>query len=182
MLSPRAWRPGVVVHHGINRIVFGQRSGGVSSRTERLRDVFNRTAVNAVVHADIRVALWEKFVLLAATGGVMAMTRLPMGPIKGCPETSKLFRGAIEEAATVGRALGVPLPADCVDQHWTLVSGLDPSASGSMLQDLLAGRRLELEALKGTVVSLGRHAGIPTPLNFAVYAALKPYAGGAPTE
>jgi 2-dehydropantoate 2-reductase len=121
--------------------------------------MFSRTPVTAVLHPDIRVALWEKFVALAATGGVMAMTRLPMG-----------------------RALGIPLPEDCVDQHWTLVSGLDPSVRGSMLQDLLGGRRLELEALNGTVVRLGRRAGISTPLNFAVYAALKPYADGAPSE
>jgi hypothetical protein len=50
------------------------------------------------------------------------MTRLPMGPIRDwpirdCPETSALFRGAMEEAAAVGRAMGIPLPEDCVDQH-----------------------------------------------------------------
>src|SRR5262249_24168019 len=121
-------------------------------------------------------------VLLAATGGVMAMTRLPMGPIRSCSETSELFIVAMEETAKVGRALDVPLPADCVDQHWTLVSGLDPSVRGSMSQDLLTGRRLELEALNGAVVRLGREAGVPTPLNFAVYAALKPYVCGAPAQ
>ena len=80
----------------------------------------------------------------------------------------------------VGRALGIPLPEDCVDQHWALVPGLDPSARGSMSHDVMAGRRLELEALNGTVVRLGRQVGISTPLNFALYAALKPYAEGAP--
>jgi 2-dehydropantoate 2-reductase len=174
--------PGVIVHRGMNRIVFGERNGGTSSRLEQIRDVFSRTVVTADVHPDIRVALWEKFVALAATGGVMAMTRLPIGPIRDCPETSAFFRGAMEEAAAVGRALGIPLPENCVDQHWALVSGLDPSVRGSMSQDLLAGRRLELEALNGTVVRLGRQVGISTPLNFAVYATLKPHADGAPAE
>jgi 2-dehydropantoate 2-reductase len=174
--------PGVIVHRGMNKIVFGEPNGGTSSRLEQIRDVFSRTVVTADVHPDIRVALWEKFVALAATGGVMAMTRLPMGPIRDCPETSAFFRGAMEEAAAVGRALGIPLPDNCVDQHWALVSGLDPSVRGSMSQDLLAGHRLELEALNGTVVRLGRQVGISTPLNFAVYAALKPYADGAPAE
>jgi 2-dehydropantoate 2-reductase len=49
-----------------------------------------------------------------------------------------------------------------------------------MAYDLAAGRRLELETLNGTVVRLGREQGIPTPCNFAIYAALKPYADGAP--
>jgi 2-dehydropantoate 2-reductase len=118
--------------------------------------------------------------LLAATGGVMAMTRLPLGPICACPETSVLFRGAIEEAAAVGRALGIPLRENCVDQHWAFVLRQDPSARSSMLNDVMAGHRLELEALNGTVVRLGRQLGIPTPLNFAVYAALKPYVEGTP--
>lgn len=49
-----------------------------------------------------------------------------------------------------------------------------------MLQDLSAGRRLELEALNGAVVRQGEQVGVATPLNFAVYAALKPYADGPP--
>jgi 2-dehydropantoate 2-reductase len=171
--------PGVIVHHGLNKIIFGECNGGTSQRTEQLRDMFRQTAIVAELHPDIRVPLWEKFILLAATGGVMAMTRLSIGPIRACAETSALFRGVIEEAEAVGRALGIPLPKDCVEQQWALVSGLDPSARGSMSHDVMAGRRLELEALNGTVVRLGRQVGIATPLNFAVYAALKPYIGGA---
>jgi 2-dehydropantoate 2-reductase len=172
--------PGVVAHTGLNKIIFGELGGGISRRTEQLRDVFRRTAIIGELHPDIRVPRWEKFVLLAATGGVMAMTRLPLGPIRACPETSALFRGAIEEAVAVGRALGIPLPQDCVDRHWAFVSRQDPSARSSMLNDVMAGRRLELEALNGTVVRLGRQLGIPTPLNSVVYAALKPYAEGLP--
>ena len=172
--------PGVIAHQGLNKIIFGELNGGTSQRTEQLRDMFSRTAITAELHPDVRVPLWEKFILLAATGGVMAMTRLSIGSIRACPETTALFLGVIEEAAAVGRTLGIPLSEDCVDQHWALVSGLDPSARGSMSHDIMAGRRLELEALNGTVVRLGRQVGIATPYNFAVYAALKPYIDGAP--
>jgi 2-dehydropantoate 2-reductase len=172
--------PGVIVHHGLNKIIFGELDGRTSQRAEQLRDMFCRTAITGELHPDIRVPLWEKFILLAATGGVMAMTRLSIGQIRVCPETSALFRGVIEEAAAVGQALGIPLPEDCVDQQWALVSDVDPSARGSMSHDVMAGHRLELEALNGTVVRLGRQVGISTPLNFAVYAALKPYVEGAP--
>ena len=80
----------------------------------------------------------------------------------------------------MGRAAGVPLADDLVARHWKVIEGLPPATCGSMLEDLRAGRRLELEALAGTVVRLGRQLGVPTPLNFAVYAALLPWAGGAP--
>jgi 2-dehydropantoate 2-reductase len=51
-----------------------------------------------------------------------------------------------------------------------------------MYYDLAAGRRLELEVLNGTVVRLGSENGIPTPMNFAIYAALKPYLNGKPSS
>jgi 2-dehydropantoate 2-reductase len=179
VVSTRA-APGVIVHLAGKKIIFGELNGGTSQRTEQLRDMFCQTAIIGELHPDIRVPLWEKFILLAATGGVMAMTRLSIGSVRACPETIALFRGVIEEAEAVGRALGIPLPEDCVERHMTLVSGMDPSARGSMSHDLMAGRRLELEALTGTVVRLGRQVGISTPLNFAVYAALKPYVEGTP--
>jgi 2-dehydropantoate 2-reductase len=59
--------------------------------------------------------------------------------------------------------------------------GSDRGIRGSLYYDLAAGRRLEIETLNGTVVRLGREHRVPTPANFAVYAALKPYAGGPPT-
>src|SRR5262245_19532330 len=174
--------PGVIVHLGLNRIILGEYPSGTSARTERVREVLQRAGVTAEVHPDIRVPLWEKLVALAASGGAMAATRLPIGSIRDCPETSALLRAVIDEAVAVGRAAGIPLPADCVERHWATLQGLDRSARGSMSHDLLAGRRLEVEALNGAVVRAGRQAGVPTPLNFAVYAALKPYAEGAPSS
>jgi len=174
--------PGVIVHLALNKIVLGEYPSGAGQRTERVRDGLQRAGVTAEVHPDIRVPLWEKFVVLAASGGAMAMTRLPIGPIRDCPETMTLLRGVMDEAVAVGRALGIPLPDDCVERHSTVLAGLDRSARGSMSHDILGGRRLEIEALNGTVVRLGRQARVPTPLNFAVYAALKPYAeGGSPS-
>jgi 2-dehydropantoate 2-reductase len=76
----------------------------------------------------------------------------------------------------------VPLAEDLVDRHWATVLALAPAVRSSVLNDVLAGRRLELESLNGAVVRLGREKGIATPLNFAVYAALKPYIDGAPAS
>jgi 2-dehydropantoate 2-reductase len=175
--------PGVVVHAVIaNTLYVGELAGGTSPRTERIRAALERAGFRAQAHPDIRVPIWEKFVMLAGTGGVMAMTRLPAGLIRACPETRELFRGALAEAAAVGRASGVRIPPDCVDRHMAAIDQVPPAVQGSMLTDLLNGRRLELESLTGTVVRLGRDRGVPTPLNFAVYAALKPYVDGAPAR
>ncbi len=70
---------------------------------------------------------------------------------------------------------------DVVETMMTLLEGAPPNIKSSQLDDIEAGRRLELEDLNGAVVRIGKDLGIPTPLNFAVYAALKPYINGSPT-
>jgi 2-dehydropantoate 2-reductase len=173
--------PGVIKHTALNRIVVGEPDSRPSKRVvERIASVLRNAGIACETPANIRIPLWEKFVLLTGTGGVMAVTRLPAGPLRESAEASALFRGAMEEGCAVGRAAGVALPDTVVERHWQMVLGLPPGAHGSMLQDLKSGRRLELESLNGAVVRFGRALEVPTPLNFAIYAALKAYAGGPP--
>ena len=91
-----------------------------------------------------------------------------------------MLRRTMEEVETLARASGVDVPENCVEQLMTRIAELPPGAQGSMAHDLAAGRRLELETLNGTVVRLGQETGVPTPYNFAIYAALKPYVDGTP--
>ena len=174
--------PGVVVQSGgPGRMLIGELDGGVSPRIERLRDHLRRAGIDAEAHPDIRVALWEKFVTICAFSGVTALTRLPLGPVTSCPETRAFCHGVLAEVAAVGRARGDALAETLADDALALLS--QPQMAGlygSMAHDLMAGRRLELETLNGTVVRLGGESGVATPCNFAVYAALKPYADGPP--
>ena len=92
------------------------------------------------------------------------------------------MRGTMQEVETVARACGANLPEDCVDQSIDTFSSVEPSLRGSMYYDLAAGRRLELDVLNGTVVRLGSEHAIPTPINFTIHAALKPYLNGQPSS
>jgi 2-dehydropantoate 2-reductase len=175
--------PGVIAHRSERgKILLGEREGGASPRAERLLNTFQQAGIEAELRPDIQVDLWGKFVFICGFSGLTALSRLPVGPILACPETKALLRGTLEEGEAVGRACGVELPEDCVDQALALLSRPGPSGRGSMAYDLAAGRRLELEILNGTVVRLGREHGISTPCNFAIYAALKPYADGEPAK
>ncbi len=172
--------PGVVVQKTATRgpIVFGELEGGVTSRTERLRDTLRAAAILAEVHADIRVAIWEKLIMLGAGLGLSALTRLTYRAMLDCPETRELLHGVMREMEAVARARGVRLPDGSAERLFEAASRFPGDFRGSMYFDLVHGRRLELEDLNGTVVRLGRELGVLTPLNFAVYAALKPYAAG----
>ncbi len=80
----------------------------------------------------------------------------------------------------VAKAVGVTLSDDFLDRTRELVASLPATHRPSMYYDLNEGKRLELESLNGTVVRLGREHGVDTPINFAIYAALKPFINGPP--
>ena len=174
--------PGVVVQQGRSgELIFGELQGGTSERTSRLLAFFRSAGLPAELCPDIRRKLWEKFIVVCATGGVLALTRLPFGPVFASAETSGLMKGVMEEVARLARAGGVGLPEGIVDRLFEELKGkMAPQAKSSQLRDLEEGRRLELEFLNGTAVRLGKERGVPTPLNFAVYAALTPYRDGPP--
>jgi 2-dehydropantoate 2-reductase len=175
--------PGVIAQMaGPGKIVLGEMEGGTSPRTEAVQSTLQNSGITAELHADIQVALWQKFLAICGVNGITALTRLPMGEILACEETRNLLKGTMEEVEAVARASGAALPEGCVDQSMDLFSSMGPSVRGSMYYDLAAGRRLELDVLNGTVVRLGDEYGIPTPFNFAIYAALKPYLDGAPSS
>jgi 2-dehydropantoate 2-reductase len=173
--------PGLVAQTaGPGKIVLGELGGGESARTERLRDALLRAGIAAEVHPDIRAVLWQKFLFICAFSGVTALTRLPIGTVLADPATRALFRGTSEEVEAIARAIGIGLPDDCVEQALATASAVEPWGRGSLYGDLAGGRRLELEGLNGEVVRRGGELGIETPLNFAIYAALRPYVDGTP--
>jgi 2-dehydropantoate 2-reductase len=176
--------PGVVAQTAAaGQIVFGELGGGTSPRVEQLLEVFQRAEINAELHTDVTVALWEKYIGICAFAGLTSLTRLPIGPVIEDPETRALFRGVLEEVESLGRANGVALPEDTAESFlndMVQFAPRQPWASSSMHHDLTIGRRLELETLNGTASRVGKDLGIPTPINDVIYGALKPYVNGAP--
>ncbi len=178
-------QPGLVVQKGLTvRALFGPDHATDGQRTERIRVALCEAGISAEVSADVERELWEKFVFALVGLGYMTLTRLPVGPILDCPETTEAARDIIAEGVEVGRARGVPLADDTVERAMARMQGVaaaNPGARGSMYFDLVAGKPLELEAINGAVVRMGRELGVPTPLNRLVYGALKPYADGIPS-
>jgi 2-dehydropantoate 2-reductase len=170
--------PGVIAHKFAGRIVFGEMDGRQTDRAVGLRDALVRASVPVELSTDIRRVLWEKYLLISAQAGMTALTRCPAGVLRETPESWRMYRLILEELAAVARAEGVSLPGDVVDAVMKQATGLAPDAYSSLHHDLTQGKRLELEALHGHAVRLGERHGVPTPMVFAVYAALKPHVAG----
>jgi 2-dehydropantoate 2-reductase len=170
--------PGVIVHRFAGRIVFGEMDGRVTERATRLRDALARAGVPVELTTDIRRVLWEKYLLISAQAGMTALTRCPAGVLREIPESWRMYRLILDELAAVARAGGVTLAGDVVETIMKQAAAIAPDAYSSLHHDLTQGKRLELEALHGHAVRLGERYGVPTPMVFAVYAALKPHIAG----
>ncbi len=171
--------PGVVSHALLGRILFGEMDGKESERARAFLAACGRASIPAEISPHMLRTLWEKYVYLTAQAGMTALTRLPAGVIRQVPETRRMYRLLLEEVAALGRAAGAGLPDGIVDTCVQFLDALGPTAYSSLYHDLTRGKRLELEALHGHAVRLGERYGVPTPMLFAVYAALRPYLDGA---
>ncbi len=158
---------------GPRRIVFGEIAGGASPRGENILAVMKNAGINAELSEDIQAEIWTKFIFICAVSGVTALTRSPIGEIMAYDGTKQMMREVMREVFEVGRAKGVNLPDGADEGRFKFLDEQNPASKGSLCHDLEAGRRLEIDALCGTVSRLGREAGVPTPCNDYLFHTLK---------
>ncbi|MDP7549525.1 MAG: ketopantoate reductase C-terminal domain-containing protein, partial [Alphaproteobacteria bacterium] len=107
------------------------------------------------------------------------LTRLPGKIMIEEPAVQELAFAVVREIFALAEAKGVPLPADALQSRMDMLNNF-ANAKPSMLLDLEAGKRIELEGLQGAVVRMGAEFGVPVPVSQVAYAALKPYVNGPP--
>jgi 2-dehydropantoate 2-reductase len=169
--------PGVIRDSGgPARIVFGELDGEPTARLETFLVACTESGIEAAIAPDIRAALWSKWAFICAQAGVTAASQLPLGEIRTSPAAWGLFEQVVTEAWRIGRAEGVPLPDDMVEQHMRFAAGLEPEARSSLYDDLAAGRRMELDALLGELARRADLNRVPAPAASALYAVLEPWA------
>ena len=160
--------PGVVRVIEGNRFTLGEPDGSRSERVEALSQVFMKAGFKSPVARDIRAELWIKLWGNLSFNPISALTHATLEDICRFPLTRTLVERMMTEAQAVGEKLGIEFKislakriagAEAVGAHKT-----------SMLVDVEHGRALELEALVGAVVELGRITEVPTPTIEAVYA------------
>ncbi len=173
--------PGLIVQTGTHqRIVFGEvfDAGTLSSRVGAIRDALALAGIEVEAVPDARVPLWEKFIYLAPFAGFTGASRLPIGGIWRFPHVQEMFYEACQEVERVARAEGVAVAADRIKAIEGYMSELPPSTRSSLLIDLQQGKKIEVEALQGSVVRRGRKIGVPTPIHATLYAVLKAWEKG----
>lgn len=172
--------PGLIEQTGTHRrIVFGEVFGPLPRMTERVRrldDALGGADIQSEAVEDGRVPIWEKFIFLVSLAGFTGAARLPIGPLWGDPFIRERFLDGCREVEALARAEDVNVAHDVVDRIVQYLGGIPGTMRSSLLIDLMAGKRTEVEALHGAVVRRAARAGVPVPIMKTLYAVLKPWA------
>jgi 2-dehydropantoate 2-reductase len=162
--------PGVVRHSGTDRWLLGEPGNSDSVRLRATADLMNRSGLRAEASPDLRRDVWAKLMLNAALNPLCALSRLPVNELWRDADLLALGDGIIRELAAVAAAHGSDVSGDVGKAQASLRRGANASADKpmpimrpSMLQDVLAGRPTEVDAILGQLQALAREAGVPTP-------------------
>ncbi len=174
--------PGVIKQTSqFQSIICGTIDGRADAPLQAFVDAAKKAHIDITLSDNIQRDRWQKFIFLSATSGATAVMRSSMGPILADPDTRALFRNIMRETLAVGRAKGVALDESYIDERMAFADKNTPGGmKASMANDLDRGNRLELDWLAGQVSRLGKEAGVPTPVNDTIYAALKFFRMGPP--
>jgi 2-dehydropantoate 2-reductase len=165
--STEIYEPGVVQHIEGNRISLGEPDGSRSERCRRIAEALVTSGLRCPITTHIRQEIWVKILGNASLNPVSALTRATLAQMLRDPGVAEVIRKIMQEVEAVSKKLGMELSVS-VEQRMAGAAKVGEHKT-SMLQDLEAGRPMELEALVGSVVELGDRVGVAMDHAHTVY-------------
>ncbi len=172
-------RPGVIRNSGgVHKMIFGADNG--NPMIARLADALERApGIDGLMSDDIRHTIWQKYIRLVPLSAATALTRKPVGEVRGNAITRGFLQSLLEELVAVAGAEGHEFTGDQISEGMAFYDGLPEEFKSSMLEDVERENRLELPWLSTRVCELGELHGIATPANWAAKCGLHLLAGGS---
>jgi len=165
--------PGHIKHVGRGDLVVGPPD----TRTERVTKLFEAAGVPCRMTKNIEGELWTKLVWNCALNAISALGRAKYGQISASEDARKVVQDVVEEVFAVARAARIQLPGlETPEAAFTGAMKVASQMSGALSstgQDLLRGKRTEIDSLNGFIARRGAELGVPTPVNHALYALVK---------
>jgi 2-dehydropantoate 2-reductase len=153
--------PGRVQHRVGQGLIVGEPGGGRSERAQRVTDLLARGGFEVTHSADVRHDIWFKLWGNLTMNPVSALTGASVDRVLADPLVRAFCSAAMVEAAAVGARIGCPIDQQPEDRH--AITAKLGAFKTSMLQDVEAGRAIELDAIVGAVQEIGQRVGVPTP-------------------
>ena len=150
----------------IGKIVFGEKLNRTySAKVSAVKQLFDRAGVPYQIPEDMLRELWWKFMMNVGVNQTSAILKAPYGVFQRVGEARELMAMASREVIQLAQKQRINLAEEDIAAYIRILNGLSPQGKTSMLQDVEAGRKTEVEIFAGAVVALGRQYGVATPVN-----------------
>ena len=165
--------PGTVKHVGRGDLVLGPEN----EKTKRVAELFTRAKVPCRISDNLIGELWTKLVWNCALNALSALGKVTYGEIIASADAKQVLEGTVYEVLAVAHAAGVKPPG--LDDPQAALAGAYKIAEqmaatrSSTAQDMMRGKKTEIDSLNGFIARKGRELGVPTPLNHALYTLVK---------
>jgi 2-dehydropantoate 2-reductase len=154
----------------IGKIVFGEKINEVCSpRVEAVKELLEKSNIPYNIPKDMFRELWWKFMVNVGINQISAVLKAPYGVFQRVKEAEELMITASNEVVQLSRKVGINLKDDDIQEFIRVLSKLAPEGKTSMLQDVEAKRKTEVDIFAGTVIELGKKYGVATPVNDLLY-------------
>mgnify|MGYP000403198980 CR=1 FL=1 len=156
------------------KIFFGEESNVIhSNKVTTVKDLFDKASIAYVIPENMLYALWGKFMFNVGINQTSAILKATYKVFQEVKEAEDLLRAAMKEVLELSNKTGIHLKEEEIDNYVNLVKRQSPDSKTSMLQDVEAKRKTEVEMLSGTVCELGKQYGVDTPVNRTLFNILR---------
>ncbi|WP_201775958.1 ketopantoate reductase family protein [Leptolinea tardivitalis] len=142
-------------------------------RVEQIRLAFEKAGIAYKIPEDMMRWLWWKFMVNVGINQASAVTRMRYAAFQKSPTAQQLMESLMREVIILAQAAGIDLTEEDITNWYPVLNRLSPDGKTSMLQDIEAGQKTEVEVFSGKVIALGKQYGIPTPVNETVFRIIK---------
>jgi 2-dehydropantoate 2-reductase len=161
-----AVRAGTEINFGnIGRIVFGAKDDSGKDKEIAVQEFFDRVGIPYNIPEDIIRELWWKFMMNVGINQVSAILKADYSVFQNIAEARELLESASLEVVAIAEKAGIAISRDDISKYMTIINTLSPSGKTSMLQDIEAHRKTEVDIFSKTVIELGKKYGVATPVN-----------------
>jgi 2-dehydropantoate 2-reductase len=165
--------PGHAHHNGMELVRLGELAGPVTPRLEAVAEAWRSAGFRVKTFDDIDQLVWEKLICNVCYSGTCAVTERTVGEVMDDPDAFKVASGCAAEAYAVARKRGIKLGFDDVVAYVRDFGSKIPNARPSVLLDLMAGRKSEIEVINGSIPRVGKQVGVAAPVNDTVTTLVK---------
>ena len=159
----------IVNYYSKGIIVFGEKNGRVTEKIKQMKDIFDKAKINYEISDNILKKMWWKYMTNIGLNQITAILNATYQVLQEIEYAQELAKEAMRETVLISQSININLTEEDIDRAMEMLKQLDPKGKSSMLQDVEAKRKTEVEMFSGKLCRMGGNVNIPTPTNRTLY-------------